>query len=263
MRKGEGHRGNAASTTPKDVRPLCGPRKRRPMFQMPGAGACSTRMPGPNCMLPLPPIRTPPSLLPSLEGAETESPWHGAVRLSGQRCGGEDPSWDHILDGIRIVCPDLTSPDAHRLVSGAIFIQRLSKVDWRRLLGVTQQIPGGVSVTWRRPLSSNEAFAMHRVTKRLKVRGVPFGLRTWTHLERILRPAGTLRKIVSNGIQIGDLNCVCLDVEVDGDKEIPNIILTAVEGGMDTKITMAAQPPPPPLSQCPHLVSSLSPTMRV
>ena len=51
---------------------------------------------------------------------------------------GEEFSWDHVLNGIRAVCPDLTSPDAHRIVSGAIFIQRLSKTDWQRLLRVTQ-----------------------------------------------------------------------------------------------------------------------------
>ena len=56
---------------------------------------------------------------------------------------GEVPLWEHILDKIRTVCLDLTSLDAHRLVSGAIFIRRLSKADWRKLLGVTQQIPGG------------------------------------------------------------------------------------------------------------------------
>ena len=56
---------------------------------------------------------------------------------------GEDPLWEHILDGIWTVCPDLTSPDTHRLVLGAIFIRRLSKADWRKLQGVTQQIPGG------------------------------------------------------------------------------------------------------------------------
>ena len=111
---------------------------------------------------------------------------------------------------------------------------------------MTQQFPGGVSITWRRPLSSDGAFAMHNVTKRLEVRGVPLGSRTWTHLERIIRPAGTLRKIVSNGLQIGDPNFVCLDVEVDGEKEIPNIILTVVEGGRDTKIMIAALLPPPP-----------------
>ena len=163
---------------------------------------------------------------------------------------GEEPSWDHILDGIRTVCPDLTSPDTHRLVSGAIFIRRLSKVDWQKLLGVTQQVPGGISITWRRPQSSDGAFVMHRVIKRLEVRGFPFGLRTWTHLEQIIRPVCTLHKIVYNGLQIGDPNCVCMDIEVDGDKELPNIILTVVEGGRDTKITIAALPPPSPHLCC-------------
>ena len=86
---------------------------------------------------------------------------------------------------------------------------------------------------------------MHRVNKRLEVRGVPFVFCTWTHLERIIWPAGTLRKIVSNELQIGDPNCVCLDIEVDGEKEVPHIILTAAEGGRDTKIMIAALPPPP------------------
>ena len=115
---------------------------------------------------------------------------------------------------------------------------------------MTQQFPGGASITWRRPLSSDGAFAMHNVTKRLEVRGAQLGSRTWTHLERIIWPASTLRKIVSNGLQIGDPNCVCLDVEVDGEKEIPNIILTAVEGSRDKKIMIAALPPPPPPPGC-------------
>ena len=54
---------------------------------------------------------------------------------------------------------------------------------------------------------------------------------------------------------------MCLDVEVDGDKKVPSIILTEVEEGRDTKITIAALPPPP-LSQCHHPVPRSSPTMR-
>ena len=90
------------------------------------------------------------------------------------------------------------------------------------------------------------AIDRHRVIKRLEVRGVPFGLRTWNHLGRIIWPAGMLCKIVSNGVQIGDPNHVCLDVEVNVKKEIPKIIWTAGEGGRDTKIMIAALPPSPP-----------------
>ena len=159
---------------------------------------------------------------------------------------GEDPLWEHILDAIRTVCPDLLCPDAHRLVSGTVFIRRMAKADWRKLLGVTQQLPGGVSITWRRPHPLDGALASIGVTKRLEIRGVPFRVRKWPHLERMIRPVGTLRKIVCEGIQYGDPNCMCLDVEVDGDKEVPNKISTEVEEGRDTIILIAELPPPPP-----------------
>ena len=160
--------------------------------------------------------------------------------------GSGEVTWDHVIEGIRTVCPDITSPDAHLLSSGEIFLLRLSKTDWRSLLGITQQLPGGISVSWRRPKPSDGAIDRHSVIKRLEVRGVPFGLRTWNHLGRIIRPAGTLRKIVSNGVQFGDPNHVCIDVEMNVEKEIPKVIWTAGEGGRDTKIMIAALPPPPP-----------------
>ena len=51
---------------------------------------------------------------------------------------------------------------------------------------------------------------------------------------------------------------MCLGVEVDGDKEVPNIILTEVEEGRDKKITIAAFPPLPPSPRC-HNAITLSP----
>ena len=39
---------------------------------------------------------------------------------------------------------------------------------------------------------------------------------------------------------------MCLDVEVDGDKEVPNKISTKVEEGRATIILIAELPPPPP-----------------
>ena len=167
---------------------------------------------------------------------------------------GEDPSWEHILDAIRTVCPDLVCPDVHRLVSGTVFIRKVAKADWRKLLGDTQQLPGGASITWRRPRPSDGAFVSTGVTKTLEIRGVPFGFRTWPHLERVIQPVGTLRKIVCEGIQAGDPNCVCLDVDVDGDKEVPSMISTVVEEGRVAKIMVAVLPPPPPLPQCHHPV---------
>ena len=162
---------------------------------------------------------------------------------------GEEPLWEHILEAIRTVCPDLLCPDAHRLVSGTVFIRRMAKADWRKLLGATQQLPGGAYITWRRPHPSDGAFPSFGVTKRLEIRGVPFGSRKWLHLERMIRPVGTLRKIVCEGIQDGDPNCMCLDVEVDGGKEVPNKISTEVEEGRDFTILITELPPPPPLPQ--------------
>ena len=159
---------------------------------------------------------------------------------------GEEPLWEHILEAIRTVCPYLLCPDAHRLVSGTVFIRRMAKADWRKLLGATQQLPGGAYITWRRPHPSDGAFPSFGVTKRLEIRGVPFGSCKWLHLERMIRPVGTLRKIVCEGIQDGDPNCMCLDVEVDGDKEVPNKISTEVKEGRDFTILITELPPPPP-----------------
>ena len=132
----------------------------------------------------------------------------------------------------------------------------MAKADWLKLLGATQHLPEGASITWQRPHPLDGAFASIGVTKRLEIRGVPFGVRKWHHLERMIRPVGTLRKIVCEGIQFGDPNCMCLDVEVDGDKEVPNIIWTDVEKGRDTKIMIAALPPPPRCHNATTLLSS-------
>ena len=159
---------------------------------------------------------------------------------------GEDLLWDHILDAIRTVCPDV-----HRLVSGTVFIRKMAKADWRKLLGATQQLPGGASITWRRPHPSDGAFVSTGVTKMLEIQGVPFGFCKWPHLERVIRPVGTLRKIVCEGIQVGGPNCVCLEVDVDGNKEVPSMISTEVEEGRVAKIMIAVLPPRPPAATMP------------
>ena len=125
-----------------------------------------------------------------------------------------------------------------------LFIRKLPKEDWKRLLDTTQQTPGGGSVKWRKPQPSDGAIAMLRESKRLEIRGVPFGLRTWSHLESLLRPIGTLQKIVCNDLQTGDPNCLCMDVEVNGDEEIPRTISVAMGGGRKTRVTIAELPPP-------------------
>ena len=62
-----------------------------------------------------------------------------------------DPQWAQVLGGIQTLCPNLSIPDCHRFNSGDIFLRGLSKEDWRRIHGKTQKIPGGGTITWRRP----------------------------------------------------------------------------------------------------------------
>ena len=91
MRKDDRHRGNAASATSKEIRPPCGPRKRRKLFQMFGAGSCRTRLPGSNRMSSLSPARTPKSFLPSSEGADQISQARGCSTVWSEMCGVKIP----------------------------------------------------------------------------------------------------------------------------------------------------------------------------
>ena len=95
-------------------------------------------------------------------------------------------------------------------------------------------------------------------SKKNEARGVPFGLRSWRHIEHILRPIGTLRKLVCDGLKVGDPNCVCFDVEMVEDREVPKYIETSAGRGTITRILLAALPPPPSITTCPHLASSSS-----
>ena len=166
--------------------------------------------------------------------------------------GNAETSWANILERIQSTCPDLPSPDCHPLVSGGIFIRGLSKGNWRRLHGVSWQLPKGGSITWRRPQPTDGAYVPQKIIRRIEARGVPFGLRTWNHLERLLRPVGSLRKIVCNGLKMGDPNCLYLDVEMEVDSVVPRGIIAPENPGIGTKISLAVVPPPPPMHQPTH-----------
>ena len=132
-----------------------------------------------------------------------------------------DPEWQHIIDRIQTLCPDLTSPNCHRLTASDVFIRGLSKEAWRQIHGQTQHFNGGGHILWRRPLPTDRVFPTPTTTRRMEARRVPFGLRTWRHLEQLVRPVGTLRKIVCNGLLSGDPNCICMDVEMATDRDVP------------------------------------------
>ena len=76
--------------------------------------------------------------------------------------GNAEPSWADILERIQSTCPDLPSPDCHPLTSGGIFIRGLSKGNWRRLHGISWQLPKGGSITWRRPQPTDGAYVLKR-----------------------------------------------------------------------------------------------------
>ena len=159
--------------------------------------------------------------------------------------GNTEPSWADIQERIQATCPDLPSPDTHWLESGGIFIRGLSKGNWRQLHSLYWQLPKGGSITWRRPRLIDGTHVPQQIIRRMEARGVPFGLRTWHHLERLLQPIGGLRKIVCNGLELGDPNCFYLDVEMEADSASPSRITVTEGPGIGTKISLAALPPHP------------------
>ena len=157
-----------------------------------------------------------------------------------------DPQWQQIIDRIQMLCPDLTSPDCHRLPAGDVFIRGLSKEAWQLIHGQTQQLNGGGHILWRQPLPTDGAFPTPTTTRRMEARGVPFSLCNWCQLERLVRPVGSLRKIVSNGLHSGDPNCICIDVEMATDMDVPRKVTAAAGGAAGPEIHLAVLPAPPP-----------------
>ena len=105
---------------------------------------------------------------------------------------GSAPTWDHILSGLHDLLPEPGIPNCHRLASGDIFLRNLSHSAWRSLRGWMQRLLGGGNIWWRQPRPTDGAFSCPLEGRRLELRGIPFGLRTWWSLEASLRPIGAL-----------------------------------------------------------------------
>ena len=97
-----------------------------------------------------------------------------------------DSEWSHIVNGLRELSPDLKDPDCHRLTSGDVFLRGLTKEAWRLLQGRSQRLPGGEVIKWRRPRPTDGALAVPIETRRLEICGIPFGMRSWVLLAKIL-----------------------------------------------------------------------------
>ena len=93
---------------------------------------------------------------------------------------------------------------------------------------------------------------MRKETHRLELCDVPFGLRTWQHLEEIVGHMGALRKILCTGLQSSDPNCICANVEVSVESMI--LVTIPLAGGWDAPVILVAKlPPPSKWRTCPHL----------
>ena len=160
-----------------------------------------------------------------------------------------EPTLSQIVECIQEILPSSAYPKYHRLGSGHILLRDLSKEEWRTMRGWMYHIPGGGCIRWRRPCGTDGAYLVPKETRRLELSGVPFGRRNWKHLDEMLGQMGSLKKIVCDGLQTGDPNCTCVDVEVPVGVAIPPTIRVAA--GRDAPmVRVAALPPPPPRGDC-------------
>ena len=173
-------------------------------------------------------------------------------------CSRADVAWTQISAGLQGICPELANSEYHWLATGEIFLPGLSKTSWRRLHGRSIRLSEGGIISWRRPRPTDGALAPQKEIRRIEVRGVPFGLRQWHQLQQIIRPAGVLREIVCNGLNFGDPNCLCLDVEMETVLEVPRSLRVKEGAGAGMVIMLATLPPPHPLNLpplCPQVAS--------
>ena len=118
--------------------------------------------------------------------------------------------------------------------------------------GWRHRFPEGGYISWQCPRAIDEAYPVWKETRRLELRGVPFGLRPWQHLEEIVGHVGALQKILCIGLQSGNPNYIWADVEVSVDSVIPMTIPLA--GGWEAQVILVAElPPPSERSTCPYL----------
>ena len=140
---------------------------------------------------------------------------------------GSSPMWEHILSRLQDIFAVPGIPNCHRLASGDIFIRNLSQSAWLSLRGRMQRLPDGGSICWRQPRPTDGAFSCTSEGRHLELRGIQFGLQTWRSLEASLRPIVALQQIMCNGIQAGDPNIMCVDIQIQAGTLIPGYLQLA------------------------------------
>ena len=150
-----------------------------------------------------------------------------------------------------IYMPTLDQPRLPQTCVGSSLSSGYFEEELARLHGISLKLPEGGSISWRRPDNAEGAFVRPRTTKNVEIRGVPFGYRKWRQLKVILQPVGDLCKIICTGLDSGDPNCLCVDVEMEVDKEVPQKLLAKMGMGALRELWLAVLPPPPAIPMLP------------
>ena len=126
-----------------------------------------------------------------------------------------------ILQGIHIFDASHGHLECFRLDSGEFLLRCLPKAIYREIWGTTQFTMNGAQIRWRRTPAMDGAQMVKQETVTLEVWGVPFGLRSSTHMTSLVRGFGSLLSMPENGLQQGDLNVMRIEVAVSRDTTVP------------------------------------------
>ena len=137
---------------------------------------------------------------------------------------GSIPTWDHILSGLQFLLPEPGIPNCHRLASGNIFLRNLSHPAWRYFRGWRQHLLEGGTISWCRPRQQMGLFPAH-LKATVYNSGVSF---------LASNPGGPLKtpssQSVCNGIQAGDPDIMCVDVQIrSGERVLRQLHLASVD----------------------------------
>ena len=142
------------------------------------------------------------------------------------------PTAATILQGIPSSDKNSGQLECFQLDSGGFLLRGLSEEMYRELWGANQNNAEGDKIRWRRPLATDGVQMVKQEIATLEVRGVPFGLRSWTHTASLVRRFGSLRSMLNNGFQQGDPNVMCIEVAVSPGSKVPlSVAYDPAQGG--------------------------------
>ena len=145
--------------------------------------------------------------------------------------------WQRLMAGDRA--------EKWELENGNFFLRGLTMAKYIQIIGSSLRMTKDNKVKWQHILPIDGATNRKEGTTIIEVRGVPLGCRSWLALGGMVRPFGSLRRILSEGIMTADPNIVLL--EVAGLAGGPPPLATRISGSKGIfKVRMVPCPPPPP-----------------